>query len=236
MTRTSRNQLLGSEAKAKLEEAAKAVGLSPHDLADLVFESGLAPQGSDGITETFTLEELGKRMLGEMQLAESKPNWFASLVPTQQRALICVLRSKGFTTETIARDLDVNPREVLRTWNAYHDELGAQVVGVRLETIAGQLQYAAEKATEMAMAKNDPRTVWAVAKELTGVLQDIGIVDRAIKRVEVTHKMDDEQKAELERLAELRNKQKVRLEEIKSIESATEQTDPLPPEVEEELD
>jgi hypothetical protein len=74
----------------------------------------------------------------------------------------------------------------------------------------------------MAIEQGDHRSVWAIEKQFVEILQSIGVVERATHRMEVTHKIDDEQRAEIEKIAELRNKQsrrKLEVEEIKQIEA-----------------
>jgi hypothetical protein len=107
---------------------------------------------------------------------------------------------------------------VIRAWNEHADNLGAQVVGVRLNTIAGNLMVVAERVQQGAMEKRDFATVWRVQKEFTKVLQELGIVDRAIHRVEVTHRFDEQQQAELEAMVDLRDKKRRRAEEVKMAE------------------
>ena len=225
-------------ALQQLEVAAAAAGLTIQQLADLVFEAGVVPPpSSDGITERYTLEDLGKRLWSVLQAVpkNERQAWFAELVPAQQTALIVVLRDQGFRTEVIAHDLGLEAMEVMRTWNTYSAQLGAQVVGIRLDTIAGQLQLASERAQEMAIADDDHRAYWNVEKQKVELLQSIGIVDKAAHKIEHSHKIDDEQKAELKKMIELQSKQNrraIEIEELKTIEA----NEPLPDGTLEDLD
>jgi hypothetical protein len=231
--------LASPELLAKLQKAADAAGCTLQELADLVFESGVKPvQTTDGITQVYTLEDLGKRLWGTMQSVpkSERAAWFKQLVPTQQTAVVVVLRDQGFRTEVIARELELNPLDVVRTWNLYAGELGAQVVGIRLNTIAGQLQLAAERAQEMAIEKNDHKGYWNIQKELVGALQTLGIVDQAVRRVEVTHKLNDQQKEELDRLATLRSKQSRRRIEVEELQTTEQKGDALPADVSKDYD
>lgn len=226
-------------ARAQLETAAAAAGLTVQQLADLVFESGVAPpKEADGVVERYTLEDLGKRLWGTMQTVPrtARAEWFAGLVNTQKTAMIVVLRDHGFRTEVIARDLGCSTDDVLRTWNAYSGQLGSQVVGIRLDTIAGQLQLASEHAQQMAMESRDANAYWKIEKEKIELLQSLGIVDKAIQRVEHTHKIDDQQKAEIEQLYQLRDKQNRRKIEIAELTTTEEKGDDLPPEVRSDYD
>jgi len=201
--------------------AAASVGMSVEELADVLVDGGItALPPSDGITRTYTLEDLGRRLWAEMN---SRPKsrrveWFHNLTPAQRTAVVVVMRVDGFATSTISREFRIPERDIVAAFNAHADDLGAQVVGLRLNTIAGQMQLVYERAVEMEMRKGNGRAVWAIEKERVGVLQSLGIVDQAVHKSEVTHKFDEQTKAEIEALAELRNKQRIRAEEVKQIE------------------
>jgi hypothetical protein len=204
------------------------------ELADLVFEAGVVPpKAPDGVVERYTLQQLGQRLWGAMQTVpkSERGTWFSTLAPIQKTSVVVVLRDQGFRTEVIARDLQIDPADVMRTWNAYASQLGSQVIGIRLDTIAGQLQLASEKAQEMAVQSGDHGAYWRIEKEKVEILQSIGVVERAIHRTEVTHKIDDEQKAEIEALIALRNKQSLRKIEIAQLTTDAEKGDAVPSEV-----
>jgi hypothetical protein len=226
-------------AQEQLERAAIAAGLTVQELADLVFEAGVVPpKAPDGVIQRYTLEDLGTRLWGTMQgiPRSARASWFAALAPAQKASMIVVLRDHGFRTEAIARDLGLTTDEVMRTWNAYSGQLGAQIVGIRLDTIAGQLQLASEHAQQIAMNNGDAGVYWKIEKEKIELLQSLGIVDKAIQKVEHTHKIDDQQKAEIEALFALRQKQqksRIVVEEAKQIES---KGDDLPPDVQTDYD
>ena len=86
---------------------------------------------------------------------------------------------------------------------------------MRLNTLVGNLQIAAERAGEGAMEKDDWGTYWRVQKEMIALLQSLGIVKQAIRKVEVAHHFDDQKSAELEAILELERKQAARREELK---------------------
>jgi hypothetical protein len=216
-------------ALALVSKAAAAVGLDVESLANLMVEGGItAIPPSDGITGRYTLKDLGTRLWGSMQEQPrpSRAQWFEGLTPTQQIAVVVTLREKGFATQVIAQEFAIPMMDVLRIWNEHADNLGAQVVGIRLNTIAGNLQVVAERAQQGAMEKKDWSSMWRIQKELTAVLQSIGIVDRAIHKVEVTHKFDEQKQAELESLLDLERKKLRRGEEVRLIEADV--TDEVP--------
>jgi hypothetical protein len=211
-------------AKARVEQAAAAAGLTTEQLVNLIVDGGLlALAPSDGITKTYTLKDLGYQLWIEMSglLTTQRAGWFKGLLPQQQTALVVSLRDRGFASQTIAETFEMKVTEVNRWWNEYADDLGAQVIGARLSTIAGNLQLVAQRAQEGAAQNEDYRALWRIQKELTQQLQSIGIVDRAIHRVEHehTHKMDEDQKAEIDAMVELEQKKARRAEELKQIEA-----------------
>lgn len=211
-----RTALVDPEAKKRLEAAAAAAGLSTIDeLADLVVDSGaVSVPKADGVTESYTLEDLGEQMWAQMPPGQ-RPEWFAGLVQTQQVALVVMLRARGYSSATIGRDFGIGELEVNQVWSKYADDLGAQVINVRLNTLVGNLQIAAERAGEGAMQKEDFATYWRIQKEMIALLQSLGIVKQAIRKVEVAHKFDDQKQAEVDMLLELERKQRARQEEIK---------------------
>ncbi len=221
-------------AKARVAQAAAAVGLTTEQLVNLIVDGGLvALPPSDGITKTYTLKDLGYKLWTEMSalLTSQRADWFKELLPQQQTALVVSLRDRGFASQTIAQTFEMKVVEVNRWWNEYADDLGAQVIGARLSTIAGNLQLVAQRAQEGAAQNEDYRALWRIQKELTQQLQSIGIVDRAIHRVDHshTHKMDEDQKVEIDAMVELEQKKLRRAEELKQI--AAIEVDEIPGEV-----
>jgi hypothetical protein len=214
--------LVDPEATKKVLLAAQAAGFEGlGQFLDFVCDSGLlATPPKDGITATFSLEDLGMHLWNKMQAnpVDRRAQWFHGLAPTQQTAICVVLRSRGFSTQNIAREFACEERVVRESWTRYADDLGAQVVGVRLTTIAGELQARAEHVTQLLMEGGKPEQAWKVQKEYTKLLQDLGVVDRAKREIHVTHSIDDQQKQELDKLLELKQKKLARQEEIKQIE------------------
>lgn len=213
--------IAASDAFQRAQAAAAAVGLSVEELADLLVDGGVtALPPSDGVTSTYTLEDLGLRLWGEMQRRSPsrRAEWFHGLAPAQRTAMVVVLRDRGFASSTIAREFRIPEREVVTAYNAHADDLGAQVVGLRLNTIAGQMTAVYERAMELEARNGNGKAMWSIEKERIGVLQSLGIVDSAVHRSEVTHKFDETARREIEALAELRNKQRIRAEEVRQIE------------------
>lgn len=198
-----------SDAMATAEKAAAAVGLTVAQLCDLLVDNGITSIPPDGgMTAKYTLEDLGSRLWATLQghPRSKRAEWFATLTDPQRGALIVKLRNTGFASSVIANDLGVAESTVIRTYQAYASEVGAQIVGIRLDTIAGQLHAAAERAQHMAIQAGDHKAFWNVHRDYLKALQSIGIVDSAIHRVEVTHKMDDTTKQEIDALVKLEAK------------------------------
>ena len=225
------------QAQAKLTAAATAIGVDREALVNLVVDSGLLNMPpSDGVTRKYTLRDLGYKLWVEMQsfATTKRADFYADLSPAQQTALVVTLRDRGFASQTIAGTFGLKAADVNRTWNEYADDLGAQVVGVRLSTIVGNLQLVADRAQEGAVQAEDFGLLWKIQKELTQQLQSVGIVDRAVHRVdhEHTHKMDEDQMREIDKLVDLREKKRLRGEELKNVDATI--TDTIPDEFQED--
>lgn len=214
--------LLGNpKAKALVDQAAELIGCSAQELADYVVDSGLlATPITDGITDSYTLDELGKRLWATMQEQprHRRQEWYQGLIPRQQAAVVTVMRDAGFSSQTIASDFAISAIDVTDIWNEHATKLGEKVIGLRLDTIAGNIQLAAERAQQMAVEKGDASTYWRIAKELVAAFQSIGIVDRAIHKVEVNHNFDGERERLVNEMLNLERKKQTRQEEIKRIE------------------
>lgn len=211
-----------SPALDTLAKAAQAVGLNTEALVNLVADSGaLALPPSDGITEQFTLDDLGHHLRTQMsQIAKTdRPEWFGQLATVQQAALVVGLHNAGSSNHAISTMFGQPILKVMETQNEYADKIGQNVTNVRLTVIVGQMQLVAEKAQHGAANKLDWSTYWRIQKELVANLQSLGIVDKAIHRVEVMHTLGDREKENIERLANLRLKQRERQEEIRGIDA-----------------
>ena len=218
--------LVKTDAKQRLEDAARAAGCSLEGLVNLIVDSGaLALPPTDGITQVYTLEDLGAQMHAQMP-PTARPEWFEGLVETQQIALVAMLRARGYSSVVIARDFGINELDVVKIYSKYADDLGAQVINVRLNTLVGNLQLAAERAGEGSMQKEDWGTYWRIQKEMIALLQSLGIVKQAIRKVEIAHHFDDQKKAELDDMLDLERMQARRFEELKRAD--VEIHDPVP--------
>ncbi len=201
--------LVDSEAARKIEAAAGAVGLSTEDLVSLVSDSGLlAAKPPDEITEVLTLKDLGARLhnLSCTKSRGERASWFRGLVPTQQQALLTVLRERGYATATIAQEYDLDPMAVVAAHNKFADQLGKNVINIRLSTLAGHMMLAAERAQQGAMEASDWSTFWRIQKEVVGLLQSMGIVERAAQKIEVDSHISvgvEEKQAELDKILRL---------------------------------
>lgn len=217
-------------AKQLAEQAAAAVGMSTKDLADLMVDSGLgSSMPEEGRVETYTLDDLGMRLWGNLQqLGRTKrAAWFSDLSEVQQDAVLTVLRDRGFHFEVIAKEFDVDVRRVTHAWNTHCDKLGEQVVGTRIQTIVGQLSSHASRAQQMAMEVGDHRSFWQISSELVTMLQSLGVVDRAIQKIDITHHVDD-RRAEIDAMIAFERKKEARAEELKLVEVTVTNTDPTP--------
>lgn len=227
-----RTALIDPEVRDRLDAAAAAAGLqSIEQLADLVADSGalaLPPEG-DGVSEVYSIQDLGVQMRSRLSsvLPADRPGWFAKLVEVQQVALVSLLRARGYSSTVVARDFGITEIKVNKHFAKHADELGAQVVNIRLNTLVGHMQLVSERASEGAMEKKDWGTYWRIQKEVIAVLQSLGIVKKAIQKVEVAHTFDDQKSAELAAILDIERKQHARREELKQADF--EVLDPVPP-------
>lgn len=219
----SGSALVDPKATERLAKAAESAGFtSVQQLVDFVVDSGLlALPPTDGITETFDLQQLGAVLRAQLAsvLPKDRPEWFRGLAQTQQIALVTVLRARGYSSLVIARDFGIDPLEVNRVWNDYSASLGSKVINVRLDTLVGNMQLVAERASEGAMEKADWGTYWRIQKELIALLQSLGIVKQAARKLDVAVKFEDQAKAEVDAILELERKQRMRLGEIAAAQS-----------------
>lgn len=215
--------LAQSPALETLTKAAEAVGLDLEQLSNLVVDSGVMATPPDGLTEVLSLAELGMRMSSKMgQLpATERPEWFRKLSPVQRAAAVVSLRTNGCSTQALAQEFEVPAIEIQQVYNDHIDKIGQNTTNVRLTMIVGQMTVIAERAQQGSMAKNDWSTYWRIQKDLLAALQSLGIVDKAIHRVEVMHSLTDRTKENIERLASLRMKQETRRKEIAVVSTET---------------
>lgn len=217
--------LVDPSARATLQKAADAAGLSLEQLIELAVDSAALTGAGDrargrSVLGSLTVRDIGQRMHAELiaHPISDRAAWFKGLLEPQQAALIVALRDKGYRTEVITNELGVARSSVETIWNRYADLVGATVVSIRLNTIAGHLQLAAERAQEGLAEKGDWKGYFAVAKDMVALLQTLGIVDSAVRRVEVTHKFDEQKRAEIDAMVELERKKEARQIELKEAE------------------
>lgn len=211
--------LVRPDAKVILERAAQAAGLTVAQLVDLVHDSGALTVPTDspnGVNVVLTLKDLGKRMWGELQqvMQPDRVEWFQTLLPPQQIGLVVTLADQGYRSEIIARELGIAATRVREVIDQYADRVGAQVTQMRLTTIAGHVQIAAERAMEGLHQQGDWKGFFGVQKDVVKIFQGMGIIDQAIHRVEVTHKMEDNTQIEIKAMVDLEKKKQRRLDEI----------------------
>lgn len=230
--RATSSALVSADAADKIAKAAGAVGLSAQELVELVSDSGLMATPPDGVTEVLSLEDLGARLhnLSCAQPRSQRAAWFAGLVATQQEALLTVLRERGYATAVIAQDYDIDPMTVVNAHNKFADNLGKNVINIRLSTIAGHMQLAMERAQQGAMEKSDWGTYWRIHKEAITLLQTMGVVDRAAQKIEVDNTINigtQEKELELERILDIARRGDKRRLEITQTERESDDVEPI---------
>lgn len=220
----------------KLREAADAIGMDVGDLIRLAVDNAPAALGDQrslavpGLVGGPTLRELGKALWSRMQGVgrNDRPAWFKDLSEPQQIAVIVMLREQGYRTEVIAGDFGIATDLVHMHWQEHADKVGSTVLSQRLSTIAGSVQIAAERSQQGLMESEDWKGFWQVERDKVKVLQDLGIVDRAVHKVEVSHTFDGQKQAEIDAMLELERLKLKRTEEIKQAEARVLDGDPVP--------
>lgn len=219
----------------RLEKGAKAAGVKTvEELVDLVVDSGVSARPpKDPYTERFTLEDLGSRVwkLGATMQRNVRHRWFKKLAPVQKNAVVVVLRDRGYSSITIAQDLGIPQLNVEAIYAKHVTELGEQVLAVRLDTLAGSMLAAKERAQETAMLQRDAATFWRIEREFLAALQDLGVVQKAAHRVEVVNKAEEAKVAAFDRLVSLASKQAARRAELKQLEVEDAEPESLPQKV-----
>lgn len=219
----------------RLGKAAKAAGVETvEQLVDLVVDSGVSARPPvDPYTERFTLEELGERLWIAATTTQRtrRREWFRGLVPVQRAAIVTTLRHRGYASHAISNDFGIPELEVEEIYAEHTTKLGSQVLGVRLDTLAGQLAQAKQRAQQLASERGDAGSFWRIEKEFIGVLQDLGVIERAAHRVEVVKVAEGKKQAALDRINTLAEKRAARLEEIKRAEFEIVEPEALPEDV-----
>lgn len=222
----------------RLRQAAEAAGLETvEQLVDLVADSGLAAAPPDDpLTERFTLEDLGLRLwtVASTETRDNRGVWFQKLTPVQQVAVVTVLRARGYSALAISNDFKISEVEVEKIYAQHTTKLGAQVLAVRLDTLAGQIAQAKQRAQQMAMEKKDPSAYWRIEEQFVGVMQSLGVIERAAHRVEVVNKAEEAKAAALQRVLDLAEKRAVRNAELRMLDAENVQA--LPDAVEAEYE
>lgn len=205
--------LLDPKLKEKLEFAAAAVGMTVPELAAAAAGSIRPPSVSNDLT----VEEVGtflfQRYQTMMQVEpEIRMEWFSGLTDTQKDMLCCWLVDKGFAPLHLASELGITVDEVRKSWDLYVARLGSTVQNVKMDALVGTLTARADHLFQMAMEGKDARLAWTIQKDQVKLLQDLGVVRRAVYRQEVVHEMGEGARAELDRMLALREKEKHNLE------------------------
>ncbi len=214
-----RPTLEAGNAKKLLTEAAESVGLDPKALAQLAIDA-YGKKLADKQAASVTRKELGLTLWRELQgvAKANRGEWYSKLADEQQISLIVALRHEGYRSDVIARDLAISQYSVTELYNRYADTVGSQVSLIRLNTLLGIMSSDLELAQEGMRNAGDWNGYWKARKEYIKLLQDLGVVERAVQRIEVNHSFEEAKQSEIHAILELERKQLARQEEIKQVE------------------
>jgi len=223
--KTKSNPLADPSLRERVEEAAESIKMSPAQLLDAL-QKTLSPseaQEHNGDVEDVTLDDIGRALTIQQNMLEDdeKREFWKKLTDIQQGALVAHLTHTGFAPTSIALAFGVSERTVREYWDQYSDRLGQRLQGIRLQTIVGNLQSRAEQLYEEARRTGKLNLAWKISMDHIKMMQDLGAVERAVHRSEVTHKLEltEAQEREYELAAELRQKRLKAQEEIKRIQA-----------------
>lgn len=175
------------------------------------------------LTVSMTVGDVGQALHLKMDRTpdSERAEFFRGLTHGQKGALVTHLTHVGFAPTSIALGFGIPEVEVRRYWEEYSDKLGQKTTGIRIQTLVGQLQAKAETLSEMALRDKDSRLAWQIQKDMVKLLQDLDVVNRAVHRTEITHRMElsEADAQELDMMISLRKKKQVAEEKLKEIEA-----------------
>ena len=213
MTRNARqpNATADPELRARVQAAIEAGGFnSEAELAEALTSTTTPRQVAElgSLTTALTVEDVGYALYMKLYQQSDKAKFFKKLMDDQKGMLIVYLTHVGFSPPAIAANLDVSEAYVHQCWSLYADKLGQQVMGIRLQTLVGDLKAKADQLYEVAMRDGKTQLAWKITTDFVGQLQELNIVERAVHRQEVTHKveLDEADLLELDELMSLRRK------------------------------
>lgn len=211
-----------------LQQAAASSGMDPKALAQLAIDAYGAELTKTG--ESVTRQDLGKALWRELQAVakENRSKWYNKLATEQQISLIVALRHEGYRPDIIARDLGITAFLVNDLYHRYAATIGSQISVIRTDTILGMMTIDLELAQEGLRANGDWNGFWRVRKDYIKLMQDLGIVERAAQRIEVTHNFEQAKQVEIDKMLELERKKAARLEEIKRADFEVRASDSVP--------
>lgn len=153
------------------------------------------------------------------------PSLVAELDNDRRLSLVLSLLCQGHASITIANKLGLMPNAVKDVWRDYAERIGTEVLGTTLPQLVGRIEAQADAFIEMSIASDRPDRAWKIAKERVELLQDLGVIERAAKRYEISHAhtlksgddVDAETKMEVDRILDLERKRRDSEERVKRI-------------------
>jgi hypothetical protein len=206
------------ELAQKIQAACAASGLTPSELLTAL-GSQTAPAEVPG-TFGDVAQELHQMITGR----EDKPAFFERLTAQQQGCLVAHLHTRGFRWVTISSQLGVTVEKVKLMVDEYGRQLGTSIMSQSLQTIVGDLAARHAERYSMAMEGKDYKAALAMDQAWVKMALDLGVVERAVQKHEVTHSLENDVSDEIERIVTLREKAKYREEQKALIERQVEET------------
>lgn len=219
---------------SKVQAAVEASGLTAAELLQALTAEVDPREAAEqnAVTEDVTLAEMGFSLHQQLSRRDDdeQAEFFRGLTKQQQGALVGHLTNEGFAPSSIALSFGVPEVRVRELWEEFADKLGQRITGIRLQTLVGKMTASAEKLYEQAVKDRKLNLAWKIQTDTVKILQDLGVVDRAAYRTEVTHKLElsEDDEREMDELLELRRRRKEAIERVKRIDAEVSEGDELP--------
>jgi hypothetical protein len=171
-----------------------------------------------------TFEDAARDLHQMITATDDEAAFFSRLTSQQRGILVAHLAARGFTWLTISKKLGAPEGDVKRYVDEYACQLGNSIMSQSLQTIVGDLAARHAQRYAMAMEASDYKAALAMDQAWLKMALDLGVAERAVQRHEITHTLEDNVKSELDRMLDIREKKRFRLEQKEAIERKVEDT------------
>jgi len=204
------NLILDPDLRRRLQKAATEIGAkSLEDLAVALLDGGYLGKVKGPLeVQKLDRSEVGRALLAQCPKGQELPEYFRSLIPAQQHAIMLSLMHKGKSAQYVASKFWLPVEEVMRVWNRYAASIGEDVLQVRFESYIGTLALRVEDLYHRCLKSDRPKAAADIMFKHLETLQKLGVLYRAPVKVEMTMNKEAQQEVEREahRIVELQAK------------------------------